>query len=48
LFTNSTADYLIRMRHEITNSIQGNPGVMMPMAGGGMGMREAVKVKVVL
>ena len=40
LFTNSTADYLIRiLRHEITNSIQGNPGVMMPMAGGGMGMR---------
>jgi hypothetical protein len=40
LFTNLTADYLIRiLRHEITNSIQGNPGVMMPMAGGGMGMR---------
>jgi len=39
LFANSTADYLIRiMRHEITNSIQGNPGVMTPMAGGGMQM----------
>lgn len=39
LFTNSTYDYLIRiMRHEITNSIKGNPGVMMPIAGGGMGM----------
>lgn len=39
LFANTTADYLIRItRHEITNSIQGNPGMMMPMAGGGMGM----------
>lgn len=39
LFTNATADYLIRIvRYEITNSIQGNPGMMMPMAGGGMGM----------
>ncbi len=39
LFTNTTADYLIRITdYEITNSIQGNPGMMMPMAGGGMGM----------
>ena len=39
LFSNTTADYLIRITsHEITNSIQGNPGMMMPMAGGGMGM----------
>jgi len=38
-FTNTTADYLIRItRYEITNSIQGSPGMMMPMAGGGMGM----------
>ena len=38
-FTNTTADYLIRITdYEITNSIQGNPGMMMPMAGGGMGM----------
>ncbi len=39
LFTNAGTDYLIRIvRYEITNSIQGNPGMMMPMAGGGMGM----------
>lgn len=39
LFTNTKTDYLIRItNHEITNSIQGNPGMMMPMAGGGMGM----------
>ena len=39
LFANTTADYLIRItNYEITNSIQGNPGMMMPMAGGGMGM----------
>ena len=39
LFTNSTADYLIRISgHEITNSIQGSPTMVMPMAGGGMGM----------
>jgi hypothetical protein len=39
-FTNATADYLIRITsYEITNSIQSNPGMMMPMAGGGgMGM----------
>jgi hypothetical protein len=39
LFTNATTDYLIRIvRYEITNSIQGNAAMMMPMAGGGMGM----------
>lgn len=39
LFTNAVADYLIRIvRYEITNSIQGNAAMMMPMAGGGMGM----------
>ena len=39
LFANTNADYLIRITdYEITNSIQGNPGMMMPMAGGGMGM----------
>lgn len=39
LFANTTADYLIRItNYEITNSIQGNPGMMMPMVGGGMGM----------
>jgi hypothetical protein len=39
LFSNTTVDYLIRITdYEITNSIQGNPGMMMPMAGGGMGM----------
>lgn len=39
LFTNTTADYLIRITgHEITNSIQGSPGMGMPMAGGGMAM----------
>ncbi len=39
LFTNTTADYLIRITgHEITNSIQGSPVMAMPMAGGGMGM----------
>lgn len=39
VLTNTTADYLIGITsHEITNSIQGNPGMMMPMAGGGMGM----------
>ena len=39
LFTNTTADYLIRITgHEITNSIQGSPAIAMPMAGGGMGM----------
>lgn len=39
LFTNTTADYLIKISdQEITNSIQGSPGMVMPMAGGGMGM----------
>lgn len=39
LVANTTADYLIKItRHEITNSIQGNPGMMLPIAGGGMGM----------
>lgn len=39
LFINAGTDYLIRITSlEITNSIQGNPGMMMPMAGGGMGM----------
>jgi hypothetical protein len=39
LFTNTTADYLIRISgHEITNSIQGTPGMPMAMSGGGMGM----------
>lgn len=39
LFTNTTADYLIRIsNHEITNSIQGSPGMPMAMSGGGMGM----------
>ncbi|WP_426094550.1 hypothetical protein [Flavobacterium sp. DSR2-3-3] len=38
LFTNTSADYLIRIYdHEITNSIQGNPGMGMAMSGG-MGM----------
>ena len=38
LFTNTNADYLIRIYdHEITNSIQGNPGIPMAMSGG-MGM----------
>ena len=38
LFTNTSADYLIRIYdHEITNSIQGNPGIPMAMSGG-MGM----------
>jgi hypothetical protein len=39
LFANTTADYLIRIsNHEITNSIQGSPGMPMTMSGGGMGM----------
>lgn len=39
LFTNTTADYLIRISdHEITNSIQGSPSVPMAMPGGGMAM----------
>ncbi|MBP6759216.1 MAG: hypothetical protein KA133_08200 [Flavobacterium sp.] len=39
LFTNTTADYLIRISgHEITNSIQGSHTMVMPMAGGGMAM----------
>jgi len=39
LFTNTTADYLIRIsNHEITNSIQGSPGMPMAMSGGGTGM----------
>ena len=39
LFANTTADYLIRIsNHEVTNSIQGSPGTMMPMSNGGMGM----------
>lgn len=39
LFANTTADYLIRIYdHEITNSIQGSPGMPMAMAGGGMAM----------
>lgn len=39
LFTNATADYLIRIyNHEVTNSIQGGVGAPIPMAGGGMGM----------
>jgi hypothetical protein len=39
LFTNSKADYLIRIYdHEITNRIQGSPGMSMAMPNGGMGM----------
>ena len=39
LFANANADYLIRIYdHEITNSIQGSPGMPMTMAGGGMVM----------
>lgn len=40
LFINTKADYLIRISgHEITNSIQGSPGMPVAMSGGGgMGM----------
>lgn len=39
LFTNSKADYLIRIYdHEITNRIQGSPSMPMAMSNGGMGM----------
>jgi len=39
LFAHTTADYLIRIYdHEITNSIQGSPGMPMAMSGGGVGM----------
>jgi hypothetical protein len=39
LFTNSKADYLVRIYdHEITNRIQGTSGMPMAMSNGGMGM----------
>lgn len=39
LFTNTTADYLIKINnHEVTNSIQGSVSAPMPMGSGGMGM----------
>jgi len=42
LFTNTTADYLIRINnHEVTNSIQGSPGMYMPANNGGMGGMSA-------
>jgi hypothetical protein len=39
LFTNSKADYLVRIYdHEITNSIQGSSAMSMVVPGGGMSM----------
>ncbi|PVX47373.1 hypothetical protein C8C85_3310 [Flavobacterium sp. 103] len=44
LFTNSKADYLIRIYdHEITNRIQGSPGMPMAMSNGGMGMSSGTQ-----